>query len=114
MSFGTGAVKITPAHDPNDFAAGQRHGLPCVNIFDDGGAVNDAGGPFAGQPRFKARKTVVDFLQARPQPHPIRDMRRAHMPYAYNREGWGQTGWPVSDLCARAVHARCAVMYGVG
>ena len=52
MSFGTGCVKITPAHDPNDFKTGQRHGLPSINIFDDGGCVNAAGGPFAGQPRF--------------------------------------------------------------
>lgn len=63
MEFGTGAVKITPAHDPNDFKAGQRHGLPMVNIFDDGGSINENGGQFAGQPRFEARRTVVAFLQ---------------------------------------------------
>ena len=63
MAFGTGAVKITPAHDPNDFAVGKRHGLAFINILDDGGAINAAGGPFAGQPRFLARTTVVDFLK---------------------------------------------------
>eukprot|EP00892_Ulva_mutabilis_P005873 jgi/Ulvmu1/3658/UM017_0072.1 len=63
MEFGTGAVKITPAHDPNDFKAGQRHGLPMVNIFDDAGSINENGGQFAGQPRFTARRTVVEFLQ---------------------------------------------------
>ena len=68
MTFGTGAVKITPAHDPNDFKSGQRHKLDSVNIFDDGGLVNEAGGPFAGQPRFTARRTVVEFLQARACP----------------------------------------------
>ena len=52
MSFGTGAVKITPAHDPNDYATGKRHNLECVNILDDDGKINAHGGQFAGQPRF--------------------------------------------------------------
>ncbi|BDA49044.1 Valine-tRNA ligase [Coccomyxa sp. Obi] len=63
MSFGTGAVKITPAHDPNDFATGKRHGLAFINILTNDGAINDRGGQFAGQPRFKARKTVVEWLK---------------------------------------------------
>ncbi|KAG2489910.1 hypothetical protein HYH03_011547 [Edaphochlamys debaryana] len=63
MSFGTGAVKVTPAHDPNDFATGKRHSLEFINIFDDNGLINAHGGPFEGQPRFKARITVVDFLK---------------------------------------------------
>ena len=63
MAFGTGAVKITPAHDPNDFKTGQRHKLPMVTVFDDAGCINENGGPFAGQPRFKARRTVMEFLQ---------------------------------------------------
>ena len=53
MAFGTGAVKITPAHDPNDYATGQRHKLPFINILTDDGAINDHGGKFAGQPRFQ-------------------------------------------------------------
>jgi valyl-tRNA synthetase len=66
MAFGTGAVKITPAHDPNDFATGKRHGLEFVTILDDEGRINTNGtGPFAGQPRFEARVTVVDFLKER-------------------------------------------------
>ncbi len=52
MSFGTGAVKITPAHDPNDYATGKRHNLQCINILDDDGRMNANGGQFAGQPRF--------------------------------------------------------------
>ena len=52
MSFGTGAVKITPAHDPNDYATGKRHNLQCINILDDDGRMNTNGGQFAGQPRF--------------------------------------------------------------
>jgi valyl-tRNA synthetase len=65
MSFGTGAVKITPAHDPNDFKSGQRHNLAMINILDDSGCVNENGGPFAGQPRFEARKTVTAALEVR-------------------------------------------------
>ena len=53
MAFGTGAVKITPAHDPNDFATGKRHSLEFINIMTNDGAINDRGGHFAGQPRFK-------------------------------------------------------------
>jgi valyl-tRNA synthetase len=46
-------VKITPAHDPNDFMVGKRHNLEFINILDDNGSINDNGGQFAGQPRFK-------------------------------------------------------------
>jgi valyl-tRNA synthetase len=53
MSFGTGCVKITPAHDPNDFVTGQRHGLKFVNVFDDNGLINENGGPVQGQKRFE-------------------------------------------------------------
>ena len=61
--FGTGAVKVTPAHDPNDFETGQRHKLPMISIFDDGGVVNAEGGTFAGQDRFAARKAVKAKLK---------------------------------------------------
>jgi valyl-tRNA synthetase len=56
--FGTGAVKVTPAHDPNDFECGQRHGLPFVSMLDERGVVTEEGGPFAGMDRFAARKAV--------------------------------------------------------
>jgi valyl-tRNA synthetase len=46
-------VQVTPAHDPNDFATGKRHNLEFINIFDDNGLINDKGGLFKGQPRFK-------------------------------------------------------------
>jgi hypothetical protein len=55
MALGTGAVKITPAHDPNDFDCGKRHGLDFITVFDDDGLMNDKAGPFQGQHRFKAR-----------------------------------------------------------
>ena len=56
MQFGTGAVKITPAHDPNDFASGQRHKLTSINLYTDEGCINDNGGKFAGQPRFQVSR----------------------------------------------------------
>jgi valyl-tRNA synthetase len=56
--FGTGAVKVTPAHDPNDFDCGQRHHLAFITIFDEKGVVTAEGGPFAGLDRFEARKQV--------------------------------------------------------
>jgi valyl-tRNA synthetase len=63
MNFGSGAVKVTPAHDPNDFATGKRHGLPAVNILHRDGTLNENAGPFAGLPRFKARKAVMLELE---------------------------------------------------
>ena len=61
--FGTGAVKVTPAHDPNDFETGQRHKLPMISIFDEAGIVNAEGGAFAGLDRFAARKAVKAKLK---------------------------------------------------
>jgi valyl-tRNA synthetase len=60
--FGTGAVKVTPAHDPNDFAAAERLGLPSINIMDERGVLNENAGPYQGQERFEARKGVVAQL----------------------------------------------------
>ena len=61
-TFGTGAVKVTPAHDPNDFEIGQRHGLPSITVLDERGIVT-APGPFQGLDRFEARPAVVDALR---------------------------------------------------
>ncbi|HET6400203.1 MAG TPA: valine--tRNA ligase [Candidatus Kapabacteria bacterium] len=61
--FGTGCVKITPAHDPNDFEIGLRHDLPQINVMDTHGVINENGGRFAGLDRFDARKQVVEELQ---------------------------------------------------
>uniref|UniRef100_A0A6P6YJE5 valine--tRNA ligase n=1 Tax=Dermatophagoides pteronyssinus TaxID=6956 RepID=A0A6P6YJE5_DERPT len=63
--YGTGAVKITPAHDKNDFALGQRHGLPLVNVFTDDGYMNEEAGAFAGLHRFVARVEVLKQLEQR-------------------------------------------------
>jgi valyl-tRNA synthetase len=63
MAFGTGAVKVTPAHDFNDFEVGKRHGLPFLTMFTPDGKVNDVGGPFAGLTREDARKAVKARLR---------------------------------------------------
>jgi len=63
--FGTGAVKVTPAHDPNDFAIGERHHLPSINIMDDRAHINENGGAYAGLDRFVARKKIVQDLEER-------------------------------------------------
>jgi valyl-tRNA synthetase len=60
--FGTGAVKVTPAHDPNDFAIGERHHLASINIMDDRGHINENGGAYAGLERYVARKKMVADL----------------------------------------------------
>ncbi len=62
-AFGTGAVKITPAHDFNDFEVGKRHGLESINILTPDGRLNDRGGPFAGLDRFEARVAVKERLE---------------------------------------------------
>jgi valyl-tRNA synthetase len=62
--FGTGCVKVTPAHDPNDFEMGNRHQLPFINIMNKDGTLNENAGPFIGQDRFLARKNVVKRLEA--------------------------------------------------
>jgi len=62
-AFGTGCVKVTPAHDPNDFEMGQRHQLPFINIMNKDGSLNENAGPFQGQDRFVARKNVVQRLE---------------------------------------------------
>ena len=60
--FGTGALKITPGHDPNDYEVGQRHHLPIINVLNNDGTINADGGSYAGQDRFEARKNIVTDL----------------------------------------------------
>jgi valyl-tRNA synthetase len=62
--FGTGAVKITPAHDPNDFEVGRRHNLPVIDVMTEDGHMNAAAGAYAGMDRFAARKKIVEDLKA--------------------------------------------------
>ena len=60
--FGTGCVKITPVHDPNDFEVGKRHNLPEINIMNDDATINELGGKYAGMDRYEARKAMVEDL----------------------------------------------------
>lgn len=74
-NFGTGAVKVTPAHDMNDFEVGKRHGLPAIVVMDETARMNDQAGPFAGLDRFEARTKVVAALKEqglfeKEEPHP--------------------------------------------
>ena len=63
MEFGTGVVKITPAHDPNDFEVGKRHDLPIINVLNDDATINENGGKYAGMDRYEARKLIVSELE---------------------------------------------------
>jgi len=64
MEFGTGCVKMTPAHDPNDFEVGLRHNLEVIRVLDDNGVVNSYGGKYEGMDRYEARKAIVADLDA--------------------------------------------------
>ena len=64
QEFGTGVVKITPAHDPNDFEVGRRHNLPEINVMNDDATINENGGKYAGMDRYEARKAIVEELDS--------------------------------------------------
>ena len=75
-AFGTGAVKITPAHDPDDYELAKRHGLPAINVLDDEARINSAGGDFFGRDRYEAREAILDRLRdmgdlEAERPHPM-------------------------------------------
>ncbi len=83
--FGTGAVKVTPAHDPNDFAMGQRHDLEVINIMHPNAVLNDAAGDFEGMDRFEAREAIIDALKelkllekVEPHAHAVGHCYRCH------------------------------------
>ena len=81
MEFGTGCVKVTPAHDPNDFEMGKRHNLPMINIMNKDGSLNENAGEFQGQDRFVARKNVVKKLEELGNLVKIEDYRHS-VPYS--------------------------------
>ncbi len=87
--FGSGAVKITPAHDPNDFAIGQRHSLPMPTILDEQARVLDTGTQFDGMDRFEARKAVCEAL--RQQGRIVKEVR----PYSHSVGHSERTGEPI-------------------
>ncbi|MBR6921758.1 MAG: valine--tRNA ligase [Clostridia bacterium] len=64
LEFGTGCVKITPAHDPNDFMVGQRHDLPVIRVMDDNAKINSEGGRYEGMDRYEARAAILKDLEA--------------------------------------------------
>ena len=64
LEFGTGCVKMTPAHDPNDFEVGLRHNLEMIRVLDDNGKVNELGGKYCGMDRYEARKAILADLEA--------------------------------------------------
>ena len=85
MDFGTGVVKITPAHDPNDFEVGLRHGLPVVNVMNEDGSINENGGKYAGLSGMEARKQIVKDLEeggylikVEPLKHNVGTCQRCH------------------------------------
>jgi valyl-tRNA synthetase len=88
-AFGTGALKITPAHDPNDFEMGRRHGLPMPTIMDESGVIAGSGTRFDGMDRFAARTAIRDELRA--QGRIIAEMR----PYVHSVGHDSRTGVPI-------------------
>ena len=85
LEFGTGCVKMTPAHDPNDFEVGLRHNLDTIRVLDDHGVVNENGGKYQGMDRYEARKAVVADLEAlgllekvEPHQHNVGTCSRCH------------------------------------
>ncbi len=85
MEFGTGVVKITPAHDPNDFEVGLRHNLPVIRVMNDDGTMNENAGEFAGLDRYEARKQIVAKLKemgilqkVEPHKHNVGSCYRCH------------------------------------
>ncbi|MDR1806164.1 MAG: valine--tRNA ligase [Clostridium sp.] len=73
--FGTGVVKITPAHDPNDFEVGRRHELPIINVMNDDGSMNENAGEYAGLDRYECRKRIVEALKEQGYLVKIEDMK---------------------------------------
>ena len=88
-AFGTGALKITPAHDPNDFEMGRRHGLPMPTIMDESGVIAGSGTPFDGTDRFAARTAIRDELRA--QGRIVAEQR----PYVHSVGHDSRTGVPI-------------------
>jgi len=112
-AFGTGAVKVTPAHDPNDFATGERHGLEKINIFTEDGKINENGGPFAGLERMAARKAVLQALQEkglrrgeRPHRHAVGHCQRCDtVVEPYLSRQWFVKAKPLAEPALEAVRS---------
>jgi valyl-tRNA synthetase len=109
--FGTGAVKITPAHDPNDYQVGQRHGLPLINIMNKDATLNEQAGPYQGQERYAARKQLLADLEregllAEVRPHTMSvgiSQRGGEVIEPLLSEQWFVRMQPLADLALAAV-----------
>ncbi|MDW8212001.1 MAG: valine--tRNA ligase [Roseiflexaceae bacterium] len=109
--FGTGAVKITPAHDPNDYLVGQRHHLPMINIMNADATLNAEAGPYAGLDRFEARRRLVDDLEregllVEVRPHRMSvgiSQRGGEVVEPLLSEQWFVRAKPLADLALAAV-----------
>jgi valyl-tRNA synthetase len=116
--FGTGAVKVTPAHDPTDYEMGQRHNLEAVNVMSDTATMNQNAGPYAGQDRFECRRAIVaDFekegllVKVEPYFHAVGTCERCHT----DVEPRISTQWfvnvkPLAEAAMAAVHDRRTVI----
>ncbi|HEU4323709.1 MAG TPA: valine--tRNA ligase [Roseiflexaceae bacterium] len=110
-AFGTGAVKITPAHDPNDYQVGARHGLPLINIMNKDATLNAEGGPYQGLDRFEARKALLADLEkegllVKTQPHTMSvgiSQRGGEVIEPLLSEQWFVRMQPLADLALAAV-----------
>jgi valyl-tRNA synthetase len=110
-AFGSGAVKITPAHDPNDYLVAERQGLPMINIMNRDATLNEEAGPYSGQDRFEARKSVLAdlereglLLESRPHTMSIGiSQRGGEVIEPLLSEQWFVTIKPLADLALAAV-----------
>lgn len=111
MEFGTGGLKVTPAHDPNDFELGRKHNLQIVKVIDETGAMTEEAGKFAGLDRFEARKTIVEALKAEsllekiePITHSVGHCYRCHTVIEPNlSEQWFVKAKPLAKAAIKAV-----------
>jgi valyl-tRNA synthetase len=110
-AFGTGCVKVTPAHDPNDFAIGQRHGLAQITVMAKNGTMNEQAGRFAGLDRFEARQAVVAAMEAegllvKTEPHrhsvPFSDRGKVPVEPLLSTQ-WFVTTEPLAARCRQAL-----------
>ncbi len=109
--FGTGAVKVTPAHDPNDFEMGRRHKLPFINIMRPDAVLNENAGEFAGMDRFEAREAIIEILRERkllvkvePHTHAVGHCYRCHtVVEPYLSKQWFVKMKPLAKPAADAV-----------
>ncbi|GAB4435596.1 MAG: valine--tRNA ligase [Chloroflexi bacterium OHK40] len=110
-AFGSGAVKITPAHDKNDYEVGKRHGLPLINILNKDATLNAEGGPYAGMDRFEARKAILADLEregllVKSEPHTMSvgiSQRGGEVIEPLLSEQWFVRTRPLADMALAAV-----------